>query len=841
VPKGPSLNPQIKRLAVLTEDHPYDYLLFEGTIPKGNYGAGTVLVWDTGTYKTENGLTEQFEKGKISIELFGKKLKGRFSLIRTRNETQWLLIKSNDEFSSATYDITITSPESVLTGNPDINSTNKTKSERNIEDPGSNPKRSLPHNTVSLITGKLPKTIKPMLAIPVDKAFNNKEWVFEIKWDGVRAIVFKDEENNVKLQSRKGNDITHRYPEITNALEGSLAGIRNIVLDGEIVVLDEDGLPNFQGHQKRMNVQSIKEIEKLSHELPSTIFLFDILYQNNERIEKLSFIERRQILTRIIETNDFIKISEYIEEYGSDMLRHTKDLNLEGIMAKRKSSLYREGTRSADWLKIKNIKTQDCVVIGYTEGLGKRKSAFGSLLLAVYETQSKNLKFVGHTGSGFDDKTIESIYLILQKLKNESMPINKLPYKNRETHWVRPVLVAEIKFSSWTKDGIMRAPIFLRLREDKEPAECVLEADKPKSFRTVTLEKNLLDQSQHTKHLHGTVSNKRAQYFVGQNFSNLHKIFWKATKEHREITKGDLINYYDLLSEYILPHLKDRPLSLSRYPDGIEGKSFYHKDWNIRKPDFVTAIRVHSEHRREPINYLVCNNKETLLWIINLGAIEMHSWYSRFNDIESCSSSTSLFEEECGLNFPDFIVFDLDPYIYSGAEKNKQEPEYNTRGFTEAVDVAYHLKDLFDELKIRSYVKTSGKTGLHIYVPIEIQYTYKQTRTFAEIIGKILLSRLPQKITMDWSTRKRIGKVFFDYNQNARGKTIASVYSVRPTASATVSMPVRWEHLGSITPTEFTLISVPALMRGKKDAWKGVLENKQDLNKILSATKGMLP
>lgn len=841
VPKGPSLNPQIKRLAVLTEDHPYDYLLFEGTIPKGNYGAGTVLVWDTGTYKTENSLTEQFEKGKILIELFGKKLRGRFSLIRTRNENQWLLIKSNDEFSSATDDITITSPESVLTGKPDINSINKTMSERNIGDHDSNSKRSLAHNAVSFTTGKLPKIIRPMLATPVDKAFNNKEWVFEIKWDGVRAIFFKEDENHVKLQSRKGNDITHRYPEITNALEGPLAGIRNIVLDGEIVVLDDDGLPNFQGHQKRMNVQSTKEIEMLSHELPSTLFLFDILYQNNERIETLSFIERRQILTRTIETNDRIKISEYIEEYGLDMLRHTKNLDLEGIMAKRGSSVYREGTRSADWLKIKNIKTQDCVVIGYTEGLGKRKNAFGSLLLAVYEPQSKNLKFVGHTGSGFDDKTIEFIYLILQKLKNKSMPIDKLPYKNRDTHWVRPVLVAEIKFGSWTKDGIMRAPIFLRLREDKEPAECLLEADKPISYKTVTLEKNLPDQRQHPKQIPKSVSNKSGQYFIGQNFPNLHKIFWKATKEHREITKGDLINYYDLISEYILPHLKGRPLSLSRYPDGIEGKSFYHKDWNIRKPDFVTAIRVHSEHRREPINYLVCNNKETLMWIANLGAIEMHSWYSRFNDMESCSGSTSLLEEECGLNFPDFIVFDLDPYIYSGREKNKQEPEYNTRGFRAAVEVAYHLKDLFDELKIRSYVKTSGKTGLHIYVPVETQYTYEQTRTFAEIIGKILLSRFPQKITMDWSTRKRIGKVFFDYNQNARGKTIASVYSVRPTASATVSMPVQWEHLGSISPTEFTLMSVPELMRGKKDAWKGVLEHKQDLNKILSSTEGLLP
>ena len=280
--------------------------------------------------------------------------------------------------------------------------------------------------------------------------------------------------------------------------------------------------------------------------------------------------------------------------------------------------------------------------------------------------------------------------------------------------------------------------------------------------------------------------------------------------------------------------MKDRPLSLNRFPNGIEGKSFYHKDWNTNKPDFVQTIRVHSEHRAEPINYLVCNNKESLLWIANLGSIEMHPWYSRFNDIQKCSTARALFEDECGLNFPDFIVFDLDPYIYSGVEKKGQEPEYNIKGFKAAVEVAYHIKDLFKELKITSFVKTSGKTGLHIYVPIKTEYTYDQSRAFAEIIGKILLSRFPQKITMEWNTTKRTGKVFFDYNQNSRGKTIASAYSVRPTSSATVSMPVEWNCLNDITPGDFTLLSVPKLINGNNDPWKGVLEQKQDLKKILS-------
>jgi bifunctional non-homologous end joining protein LigD len=841
VPKGPSVDPQIKRLAVLVEDHPYDYLLFEGTIPRGNYGAGTVIVWDHGTYKTEGALLDQFEKGKISIELHGQKLRGKFSLVRTSRENQWLLIKSNDSFASIGTDITIDSPQSVLTGRDDISS-GTSKSSSKVESSPESPKRSRskPKRNMSYLTAhrgdlkssvalKPSKLIKPMLATAVDKPFSNNDWVFEVKWDGVRAIAFV--RNGIaRLQSRNGNDITVTYPEVEDSLQKSLTGIDFAVLDGEIVVLDNNGHPDFQGHQRRMHIQNVREIEKLANEIPATYYLFDILYHDSKNVEQSNYLKRRQLLTQIIIPDENIRISDYIDERGIEMLQHTKKLNLEGIIAKKKTSPYIEGIRSRDWLKIKNIKTQDCVVVGYTKGLGRRISVFGSLLLAIYNPPKKKFTFVGHSGSGFDDDSIELIYSKLQKIKTDIMPIENLPYKNRDTVWVKPVSVAEIKFTGWTKDGIMRAPIFLRFRDDKSPEECILEADQP-----LSLIKNSTEITNKTKRSRRTQLSSAE--LGSREFSNLGKIYWKATDVHGNITKGDLIGYYEAVSDLILPHLKDRPLSLSRYPDGIDGKSFYHKDWSMSKPDYVTTVPIYSEHRDEPINYLVCNNKKSLLWIANLGAIEMHPWYSRIKDFESCDKSSLLYEEKCGLNFPDFIVFDLDPYIYSGAEEKGQEPEYNTSGFKAAVDVAYHLRDLFNELKIKSFIKTSGKTGLHIYVPIKNEYTYDQTRSFAEIIGKMLMSRFPQKITIEWNTAKRTGKVFFDYNQNSRGKTIASVYSVRPTTSATVSMPVRWEELDSIDPKDFTLLTVPDIMRRKSDAWKGVLEIKQDMNLILSLIK----
>jgi len=833
VPKGPSMDPSNKRLAVLVEDHPLDYLKFEGIIPPGNYGAGTVIVWDIGPYRTEDSILKQLETGKISLELDGIKLRGRFTLIRTRNKNQWLLIKVNDEFAS-NEDLTVTHPESVLRnvstlqGVHEDNTKKDEKSGTEMNNRINSPSIEQLNSNYSIgntdtdYNNKGTKDffgrVKPMLAYPTDKAFNNKEWVFEIKWDGVRAILFK-ENGKIRIQSRTGNDITKKYPEMVNSAGESLTQCKSAIIDGEIVVLDDNGIPNFQAHQRRMNVESEKEILALSAEVPCTFYAFDVLYQENKSLKKLSYLERRGILSQILRTNDRIKISDYIEEKGIDILKRSKELELEGIIAKHKSSIYREGLRSRDWLKIKNTMTQDCVVIGYTKGMGNRINLFGSLLLAVYCTEETKFRFVGHTGSGFDYELLDRVYSKLQEIKIDSMPIDHLPYMNRETTWVKPVLVVEVKFNEWTKDGIMRTPIFLRFREDKKPTECTIEADNPAKRYSNNSDHEIKEESHNMAEV---------------KISNPNKVYWPKTREYPEYTKKDLINYYEFIAQSILPHLKDRPLSLSRYPNGIYGKSFYHKNWDQAKPDFVKTAQVHSEQRNDNINYLVCNNKESLLWIANLGCMEMHPWYSRINDFDSCNSSSLLYEEKCGLNFPDFIVFDLDPYIYSGKEKKGQEPEYNSSGFSATVELALDLYDFLRELKISSYIKTSGKSGLHIYIPIINNYPYEQTRNFSEIIAKIMISKYPKKVTTEWNTSKRKGKVFFDYNQNSRGKTLASVYSLRPTASATVSMPIDWKKLDSILPTEFTILSVPQLIRKNIDKWAGVLTEKQNISKIIS-------
>jgi bifunctional non-homologous end joining protein LigD len=425
---------------------------------------------------------------------------------------------------------------------------------------------------------------------------------------------------------------------------------------------------------------------------------------------------------------------------------------------------------------------------------------------------------------------LAEIYLKLKALETHYRPVDKVPYLNRETIWLKPVLIAEVKFDEWTRDGILRAPVFLRLREDKKPEECITEADKPSSNLSQVGNE---PKSTKTKNVHKS-QEIRSNAIAKTVVTNPSKVYWKATKNHPAYLKRDLIDYYDKISDVILPHLEDRPLSLSRYPNGIYGKTFYQKDWDQKKPDYVATAKIHSEHRGDSINYIICNNKETLLWVANLGCIEMHPWYSRIKDFRSCDTSTLLYEEKCGLNFPDFIVFDLDPYIYSGKEQKGEEPQYNITGFKAAVDIAHELKDIFRQLKINSYLKTSGKSGLHIYVPILNIYSYEQTKSFAEVIANIMVTKFPKKVTLEWSTSKRKGKVFFDYNQNARGKTIASIYSVRPTPDGTVSMPIDWKNIDRVQPTDFTITNAPDLIRKGDDAWYAILSDKQDIEKLIS-------
>ncbi|MGZ5549382.1 MAG: DNA ligase D [Nitrososphaeraceae archaeon] len=875
VPKGISLNPKIKRLAVLTEDHPLDYLLFEGVIPQGSYGAGTVIVWDTGTYTSEQEISDQFQKGKITFTLFGHKLRGKFTLVRIhldkgKEGKQWLLIKSADEFES-NEDLTITMPNSVLTRGinkdlekeqeEDIRSNKKDKTKISFTKAIKLSNNQLTDNTFSnqqQEVQEFPATIKPMLSTLVDEAFNSKDWVFEVKWDGVRSILFFNRLNKtLELQSRNGRFITHRYPElvmtlkseqITSSSQSAIKCKESAILDGEIVILDKKtGIPSFQNHQRRMNIDSISEIEIFSRQLPATYYFFDILYLDERNLQDLPFLERRRILSEVVRENTRIKKSDFIEERGKEVFDTTKRMGLEGLIAKHKSSKYVQGIRSRDWLKIKHIKTQDCVIIGYTRGEGNRENYFGSLLLAVNDSQSK-LRFVGHTGSGFDFLLLKQIYDKLQKMRIEKCPVEHVPYTNRDPFWTEPELVAEIKFSNWTNEKIMRSPIFLGLREDKTPKECLLEGEKytEKLIKAVEGKKKDGEKTNIYYNIEDNNNNNNNNNNGYSFFSNLDKVFWDKTTNHPQLTKKDLIEYYDKISRYILPYLKDRPLSLSRYPDGIKGKSFYHKNWSQQnKPSFVQTVEVYSESREDNvINYIISNNKETILWLANLGCIEMHPWYSRINNFDACKERDDILDKEkCSLNFPDFIVFDLDPYIYSGQEKDKgqKEPEYNIQAFQATIDVAFNLKELFDDLKIESYIKTSGKTGLHIFVPIANLYTYEQTRSFAEVIGKILINRHPRKITMEWDTTKRTGKVFFDHNQNAKGKTIASIFSPRPTTSATVSFPVKWNDLSHVVPTDFTILNVPETLNKKiKNPWNNIMEKKQNLNKILESIKEVL-
>jgi bifunctional non-homologous end joining protein LigD len=611
-----------------------------------------------------------------------------------------------------------------------------------------------------------------------------------------------------------------------------------------------------------MNVDAIKDIEKLSDKMPATYYLFDILYIDGRNLQSLSFLERRKNLSDVIvqtmknnNNNNRIRISDFVDERGIDIFQRIKSMDLEGIIAKNKYSKYIQGARSTNWLKIKNIKSQDCVVIGYTRGEGNRQRYFGSLLLAIYDIQEKELRFAGHTGSGFDFGQLNEIYSKFQQMKIERCPAKYISYTNREPVWIRPELVAEIKFSGWTKEKIMRSPIFLRFRDDKRPEECIME--KESNTEQVIVSQQRHHQSSITNTTTTSLVTTRATMSPTNNIdfkrsrinflSNLDKVYWPKTSEHPELTKADLIEYYNRVSDYVLYYLKDRPLSLSRYPEGITGKHFFHKNWGDKeKPEFVNTVQVYSKSTGNINDHLVCNNKDALLWIANLGCIEMHPWHSRIKNYTACKdiaegylSSYSppaavniLNEEKCGLNYPDFIVFDLDPYIYSGEEKEEGEPAYNINSFKAAVEVAYNLKDLLDMLTINSYVKTSGKTGLHIFVPINNRYSFDQTRRFAETIGKMLVRRYPQKVTMEWDTDKRKGKVFFDHNQNSIGKTIASVFSVRPTISATVSMPIKWEELQSILPTDFTILNAFEEIKKSEDAWKHILEKKQDLEKI---------
>jgi bifunctional non-homologous end joining protein LigD len=698
VPKGVPLEPGVRALAVHVEDHPLDYASFEGEIPKGQYGAGTVEIWDSGTYE----LVEEKRDGGLTVHLHGKRLEGLWTLIPAHldgKEQNWLLVRKRD-------------------GTP----------ARGRND------------------------YRPMLATLTDELPSGPDWTFEVKWDGYRALGYV-RAGEARLLSRNGNDLTARFPAVARAL-AQAARSPECVVDGEVCALDEDGRPSFSAMQQG------------KPDTPIVYEVFDVLEVDGEPVVDLPLSERRERLEQLVDLRDrTVQLSGVFDD-GEALYAAAVERRLEGVMAKRAGSRYAEGRRTRDWLKIKTHGEQEFVIVGYTKGEGRRARSFGSLVLAVNE--GGTLRWVGNAGTGFTEKTIAELLDALEPLRVDGSPLAVVPkmpkVRKSDVMWVRPELVAEVRFAEWTHDGHLRAPVYLGLREDKAAPEVIAE----RSTRV--------------------------------KLSNLDKVFWPE----EGITKGDLIEYYRAVAPALVPHLRGRPFTMRRYPDGAFGKAFFQKDAPSHMPDWIPTFRAQVSTRGAPrktrwISAPVVNDEDALLWMVNMGCIDMNTWYSRVDRPDR----------------PDFVLFDLDP-----------SPDV---GFKETVQVALLVKAALDALGLVSFPKTSSADGMHVLVPVERRYTFDDTREFSEIVAGAIARAHYGLATTQWSKSKRRG-VLIDSNQNGEGKTIASAYSVRPRAGAPVSTPLRWEEVTEdLDPSSLTMDVVLERVRTMGDLFEGVLTTKQRL------------
>jgi len=892
VPKGPTLDPDEKRLAVPVEDHPLDYMEFEGVIPKGNYGAGTVMVWDLGTYETlEGDPVKAYEGGKLTVVLHGKKLRGEFHLVRTKmgGQTQWLMFKKRDDDAEPGW--TLPSPSISVksgrtieqirdegsarwhSGDPQdrkqaSGQTSKRARERTSRRAGEarSPK---PEARVLKQLGldkpgkdPFPREIKPTLATLTETPFDGKDWLFEVKWDGVRTIAYlrrRGSEREVELRSRNNLTQNRQFPEVVEALYR--LDLPDAVLDGEIVALDPDGRAHFQLLQSRIPMARNGARPRETEPLTIAYYVFDLLYYNGHSLTSRPLEERRQALEAVVPRGPVIRLSEAVPERGRAFYEVAREHGLEGIVGKRKDAPYSEGRRTPAWAKIKIKQHLEAVVGGFTRGRGARGKAFGALILGAYDDAGR-LQYIAHCGGGFTDTELRRLKGLLDDRVNDASPFATAPPATNEIPtWVKPDLVVEVEYGGWTREGFLRFPVYKGLRTDKPAAEVNLErpAQLPWEQGTgngergtaqagkrasVQARKRITKKSEargRKPDAPESIESKLARDKVPVQFTNLDKVFWPE----QGYTKGDLIYYYLAVADVVLPHLTDRPITLRRFPNGIAGQSFYQKDYPDA-PDFVHIVRIWTESSKNTLAAPVCNNLPTLLWLAQLADIEIHTWFSRITPLrraEGARAGTEFARSEDGrresvLNRPDFVVFDIDPYIFPDNKlpqrKGEKDPDYSRRGFHAATEAALLLRGILKGLALESFVKTSGKTGLHVFVPIERRYTFEQTHAVAKTITQYLESQHRDTITTEWDTAKRVGKVFLDYNQNRIGATLASAYSVRPTPEAGVSWPLTWKDLDAgLDPLAFNLKTVPDLIKGHRDPWRTLLAKPQRLEKHL--------
>jgi bifunctional non-homologous end joining protein LigD len=812
VPRGPSYDQADKRLAVRVEDHPLEYGDFEGIIPEGNYGAGGVIVWDRGEWVPLEDWRTGLEKGKLLFELRGYKLKGKWTLVKIKkSERDWLFIKERDAYLKSPGDVF--PEESVLSGltveEVKAGKTRQGEVFRMLEG-------SAPRGVVDV--GKAPL----MLAESADEAFSRPGWVFELKLDGYRLLASK-RKSEVQLLTRNGNDYTAVFPEVARAVRA--LPFDDAVIDGEVVALGAAGRPEFALLQKRGRISNDVDIRRASVEFPVTYFAFDLLSFGDFDLRTLPLTRRKAVLERALPRVGAVRYLEHIPEQGEAMLAQVGALGLEGVIAKKADAPYKPG-RSPHWLKLKAQRSGDFVIVGFTEAQGHR-NGFGALQLA--DLVRGELTYAGRAGTGFTERQLNEYRAMLDPLVRASPPCSPplaahvdgatraaaIPEVSTTT-WVEPRFTCEVRYTEWTPDGLLRHPAFMRLRDDKRPEDCERQGIGPAAGHSDD-PGALPDgegQQRDDRSREGGPNRAAAESVSGPSddppprqvdkqvaFSNLKKVFWPEEK----YTKGDLIEYYRAISPWLLPYLRNRPVVLTRFPDGIDGKSFYQKDAPEFAPAWMRTVPIWSNDTSRFIKYFVCDDVESLLYIANMGSIPLHIWQSRIETLEQ----------------PDWCVIDLDP---------KEAP------FSDVIAAAQVLHEICESAALPNYVKTTGKTGLHILIPLGRQCTYEQSRTLGELLARLVLRRLPDTTTITRHVTRRGDKVYLDYLQNRHGQLIVSPFSVRPLPGATVSMPLRWSDVEpGLDPRVFTIRSAVRRMETlEEDPVSPVLEEKPNLADALT-------
>ncbi len=797
VPKGPSYDTNDKRLAVRVEDHPLEYGDFEGVIPSGNYGAGGIIVWDRGEWIPLEPWKEGLEKGKLLFELKGYKLRGRWTLVKIKKaEKEWLLIKERDAYVKSPGDVF--PEESVLSGLTveEVAAGTRHVSElREALTEAGAVKERVDVDKVSL-----------MLAETRDEAFTKKDWVFELKLDGYRLLAAK-RGNDVKLVTRNGNDYTEVFPEVARAVKA--IPLDNFIIDGEVVVLDADGKPSFSLMQRRGSLHNAHDISRAAVELPSTFFAFDLIAAEGFDARAVPLIKRKELLATVVPKVGAVRYLDHIAEKGEAFHKQVSSMGLEGIIAKKADYPYRGG-RSPNWLKIKAEKTAEFAVVGFTAPQGSR-AGFGALQLA--DLVNGRLVYAGRAGTGFTEKMLKEWHERLLpdvrdeppcfgpvKTPDEEPPPSSSIPEVKTTTWVEPKYVVEVRFTEWTHEGILRHPAFLRERDDKRVDQVERQWLRSELRVQSSEEPRPEARGQRSEEPEPEEAPPSLEKKREISLSNLNKVFWKAEK----YTKGDLIEYYRTIAPWLLPYLRDRPVVMTRFPDGIDGKSFYQKDAPEFAPDWIRTFPIWSNDTQRDINYFVCDDVDSLVYLANLGTIPLHIWMSRVGSLE----------------LPDWCVIDLDP---------------KDATFADVVKCATVLHRICEEISLPNYVKTTGKTGLHIMIPLGKQVTYEQCRYIGELLARLVIKELGKLATIIRTINKRGDKVYIDYLQNRHGQLIVAPFSVRPLPGATVSMPLKWDEVNDdLDPKNYTIENALERMESMgTDPVLPVLEEKPNLTKVL--------